>query len=76
MNYQIDINYGQIAEKKAIIQLQNFFKIPLIKLDYYNTFDFYNEHQNVYIELKSRRCKIDTYNSTMIPMNKSTKVDY
>ena len=60
-------------KKKAIIILQQHFNFPLIKLDYYNAFDFYNEKECVYIELKSRRCQIDTYNSTMIGMNKINK---
>ena len=36
----IDADYGGKAEKKAIIQLQKFFKFPLIKLDYYDTLIF------------------------------------
>ena len=73
MNYQIDIDYGANCEKKAIIILQEYFKIPLVKLDYYNTFDFYNEQENVYIELKSRNCQVNTYTSTMVGMNKINK---
>ena len=73
MNYQIDIDYGQIAEKKAIILLQEYFKFSLVKLDYYNSFDFYNEQENVYIELKSRHCQVNTYTSTMVGMNKINK---
>ena len=48
MLYEIDQNYGEQAEKKAILQLQIFFDNKLIKLDYYNPFDFYMK-QNVYI---------------------------
>ena len=73
MLYQIDSDYGQIAEKKAVIQLQDFFKFPLIKLGYYDTFDFYNEEHQLYIEIKARRCQINTYESTMIGMNKINK---
>ena len=73
MLYQIDTDYGNLAEKQAVIHLQNHFKFPLFKLDYYNTFDFYNETEKVYIEIKSRRCKIDTYNSSMVGMNKLNK---
>ena len=73
MLYQIDCDYGAIAEKKAIIQLQEFFKIPLIKLSYYDTFDFYNEENQLYIEIKARQCQINTYESTMIGMNKINK---
>ena len=73
MLYQIDENYGEKAEKTAIIQLQQHFNFTLIKLDYYNPFDFYNETERVYIELKSRRCQINTYESTMVGMNKINK---
>ena len=73
MLYEIDKNYGEECEKKAIIQLQIFFDNKLIKLDYYNPFDFYNEQQNLYIELKSRRCQINTYQTTMVPMSKINK---
>ena len=70
MNYQIDIDYGAKSEKQAIIILQEYFKFPLVKLDYYNIFDFYNEEQKLFIELKSRNCQINTYTSTMVGMNK------
>ena len=73
MLYEIDKDYGEQSEKKAIIQLQQHFNFPIIKLDYYNAFDFYNETERVYIELKSRRCQISTYDSTMIGMNKINK---
>ena len=73
MNYQIDIDYGANSEKKAIILLQEYFKFPLVKLDYYNIFDFYNEEENVYIELKSRQCQVNTYTTTMVGMNKINK---
>ena len=73
MNYQIDIDYGAKSEKQAIIILQQYFKFPLVKLDYYNIFDFYNEDQKVFIELKSRNCHVDTYKNTMVGMNKINK---
>ena len=66
----IDINYGVESEKKVIIQLQKFFGNTLTELDYYDPFDFYNEK---FIEQKSRRCKVDTYESTMGGMNKINK---
>ena len=72
MLYEIDKNYGDACENKAIVKLQLFFDNKLIKLDYYNPFDFYNE-QDLYIELKARRCQINTYESTMVGMNKINK---
>ena len=73
MNYQIDIDYGAKSEKQAIIILQEYFKFQLVKLDYYNIFDFYNEEQKLFIELKSRNCQVDTYKNTMVGMNKINK---
>ena len=70
MNYEIDINYGDRCEKIVIEKLQNFFNNKLTKLDYYNNFDFIDDKQEIYIELKSRRCKIDTYDTSMVGMNK------
>ena len=70
MNYEIDVDYGAKCEKIVIIKLQNHFNNKLTKLDYYDNFDFIDEKQEIYIELKSRRCKIDTYKTTMIGMNK------
>ena len=70
MNYEIDVDYGAKCEKIVIIKLQNHFNNKLTKLDYYDNFDFIDEKQDIYIELKSRRCKIDTYKTTMIGMNK------
>ena len=72
MLYEIDKNYGDACENKAIVKLQLFFDNKLIKLDYYNPFDFYNE-KDLYIELKARRCQINTYESTMVGMNKINK---
>ena len=65
-----DYNYGVESEKKVINQLQKFFGNTLTELDYYDQFDFYNEK---IIEQKSRRCKIDTYESTRGGMNKINK---
>ena len=70
MNYEIDKNYGDECEKIVIVKLQNFFNNTLTKLDYYDNFDFIDDKQEIYIELKSRRCKINTYDTTMVGMNK------
>ena len=70
MNYEIDKNYGDECEKIVIIKLQIFFNNTLTKLDYYDNFDFIDDKQEIYIELKSRRCKINTYDTTMVGMNK------
>ena len=40
MLYEIDVNYGEKCEKIMIIKLQDHFNNKLIKLDYYDNFDF------------------------------------
>ena len=70
MLYEIDANYGDKCEKIVIIKLQNYFNNELTKLDYYDNFDFIDDKPEIYIELKSRRCKVDTYDTTMVGMNK------
>ena len=70
MLYEIDANCGDKCEKIVIIKLQTYFNNKLTKLDYYDNFDFIDDKQEIYIELKSRRCKIDIYNTAMVGMNK------
>ena len=53
-----------------IVKLQNYFNNKLTKLDHYDNFDFIDDKQEIYIELKSRRCKINTYKTTIIGVNK------
>ena len=73
MLYQIDIDYGLQNEKLCINKIEKFFNQQLIKLDYYNDFDFTNNDNTLLIELKSRRCKISDYNDTMISVSKINK---
>ena len=70
MLYEIDANCGDKCEKIVIIKLQTYFNNKLTKLDYNDNFDFIDDKQEIYIELKSRRCKIDIYNTAMVGMNK------
>ena len=73
MLYQIDIDYGLKNETECFEKIQNFFNEKIIKLDYYNNFDFSNSDNTIIIELKSRRCKIDDYEDTMINISKINK---
>ena len=72
MLYQIDVDYGLENEKICQIKIEQYFNQKLNKLDYYNDFDFTNNN-NLLIELKSRRCKIDEYEDTMISISKINK---
>ena len=73
MLYQIDVDYGLENERNCQSKIENFFNEKIIKLDYYNDFDFTNKNNNLLIELKSRRCKIDEYEDTMISISKINK---
>lgn len=67
-----DYVFGKRQEKKLFLQIkENFGKDLKQDTDQFALFDFNNE--NTFIELKSRRCKHDTYHDTMIGMNKVYK---
>ena len=69
MLYELDVDYGLRNELLNINKIQKYFDESIIKLDYYNDFDFTNENGTILIELK-RRCKLTDYNDTMIPISK------
>ena len=73
MSYELDIDYGLKNEILNIDKIQKFFDENIIKLDYYNEFDFTNSDGSILIELKSRRCSIFDYNDTMISVSKINK---
>ena len=69
MLYQIDVDYGLENERICQSKIEKFFNEEIIKLDYYNNFDFSNSDNTILIELKSRRCTINEYNDTMISIS-------
>ena len=73
MLYQIDVDYGLQNEKLCFEKIEKFFDEKIVKLDYYNNFDFSNSDNTIMIELKSRRCTINEYNDTMISISKINK---
>ena len=70
MLYQIDVDYGLENERICQRKIEKFFNEEIIKLDYYNNFDFSNSDNTILIELKSRRCTINEYSDTMINISK------
>lgn len=74
MNYieelKKDIHYGLTSEEKIKIELEDYFHHKLFKLSKYNKFDFISEDKKLLIELKTRRCTLNTYPTTMIPHQK------
>ena len=74
MLYNIDIDYGRQNEIIIFQKLKLFFNNHILsELDFYNDFDYKNEDSSLLIELKSRRCKFETYNDTMINISKLNK---
>ena len=69
-------NLGINQENLIKHKLEHLFNTTLIKTDNYNTFDFYNKDQTIYIEVKSRKCLSNTYKTTLIPMSKYDYGDY
>ena len=54
-------------------RLEEFFKTVFNRTDRYNTFDFINEENTVFIELKTRRCCKTSYPDSMMPYKKIKK---
>ena len=73
MLYELDIDYGLKNENICFEKIERYFNEKLVKLDYYNDYDFTNSDNTLLIELKSRRCKITDYNDTMISVSKINK---
>ena len=76
MNFRTkDIEFGTESEKSIISDLRILFndetitKTPKI----YDSFDFVGE--NKFIELKTRRCKSNTYPTSIIGLNKFNNID-
>ena len=64
-----DYNYGINSENQIIQQLSEHFHCNLKMIEYkYSLFDF--EGENILIELKTRKCTKEFYQSTMIGCNK------
>ena len=75
MDYRVlnrDLNFGLESEKEKVEIIKEKFGQGLKKVkDNYFVFDFACE--NCYVELKTRKCELNKYPSTMIGMN---KIDY
>tara|TARA_B100000470_G_C19594264_1_gene303632 strand:- start:139 stop:561 length:423 start_codon:yes stop_codon:yes gene_type:complete len=69
LDYYIDLQFGLDSEKKTKPLIEQFLNTNLNIYDNrFSTFDFYND---LYlIELKTRRCKHNTYADLMMNINK------
>jgi len=69
------MNYLKGLQNERLVKpiLEKYFKLDLIHTDRYDLFDFYDEKQKYYIELKCRNCYSYTYNDLMMNLNKWNK---
>ena len=65
-----DIAFGEASEHSNLDLLQNFIGDTLHRHGGYEIFDFSNPTKTIFVELKSRRIKHDTYETAMVGLNK------
>ena len=65
-----DLAYGEASEMTNLEILQTFLDTTLERKGGYAVFDFENPNKTVFVELKSRRIKHDTYDTAIIGLNK------
>jgi len=70
MSFKNDYKYGIRKEHQLKNVLECAFKSELIKTTNYHPFDFHNVDHSLYIEVKSRKCPHNQYDTTIIPYSK------
>jgi len=71
---KLDLKFGFSNEIKILPIIENYFKLNLKKpLSHCCRYDFYDNNNNNYFELKSRNNNKDKYNTTIIS---KSKIDY
>ena len=75
MNGTKDIEFGTKSEMNIVSELRILFNDDTITktINKYDLFDFIGE--NKFIELKTRRCKSNTYPTSIIELNKFDNLD-
>lgn len=68
-----DLKFGFDKEKEVLQYFNDFFNCNAILQGKWDTFDFYDENNKIYGELKSRRVKKHQYDTIMIGYNKIKK---
>lgn len=68
-NYQSDLKFGFTNEMLILPKLSQFFKKELQPTTRYVKWDFIDEDGTIY-ELKSRRCSMKQYPTTLMPVDK------
>lgn len=70
---QKDIAFGLSSEAQIILKLREFFKEDIIKsTSDFCIYDAKCKDTNTFYEIKTRRCKLNEYKTTIIPI---TKID-
>lgn len=66
------MNYLKGLENEKIVKpiLEHFFKLELVHNDRYALFDFQDDKEDNFIELKCRNCYSYSYNDLMMNLNK------
>jgi len=69
MSFKKDLEFGLNKEIEILIKIKKYFKREIYKtIDKFCKYDFYDYKYNY--ELKSRRCSIDKYETTLLPFDK------
>ncbi len=68
---QNDIDFGLNGEKDVVEILQRYFEKPITQESKSNPYCIYDARcDNTRYEIKCRRCKFETYSSTIVPYSK------
>jgi hypothetical protein len=65
-----DIAFGEASEMTNLDILQNFLDTTLERKGGYAVFDYENPSKTIFVELKTRRIRHDTYDTALIGLNK------
>ena len=72
--FRKDYNYGIESENKNLELINSFLNSKCIKGKKYDCYDFKDDDKKIIVELKTRRCYKNTYDTTMISLHKIKKL--
>jgi len=73
MSRKEDIKMGEVNEDLNVKKLETTFNTDLKNFGKYSILDWRNSSSTVYVELKSRRLNHNSYDTTIVGMNKIEK---
>lgn len=65
-----ELNNAEKQETYIKPVLEKYFNVKLQKLDQFNLFDFVSDDKKLYIEMKTRNCNLEHYNTSIVGKNK------